>query len=279
VPSEFRRYENKYLKDDEIMENENEIKRMPALFVGHGSPMNAIEDNIYTRSWTEIASKLPKPKAILAVSAHWYTHGTRISDDEHPKMVYDMYGFPEKLYKVDYKSKGMPELAHATKNLIKRDVKIDNSWGYDHGTWSVLFKMYPEADIPVYQLSVDRNASAKDHFQIGQEISELREKGVLIFGSGNVVHNLSKVSWGMEGGHPWADEFDSYIKDKVVKRQYEDVINYKSAGKSSELAFFTPDHFYPLLYILGASKEEDQLSVFNDSRMGGALSMTSYLFK
>ena len=258
---------------------ENEIKKMPVLFIAHGTPMNAIEDNEYTRNWTKIASEIPKPKAILAVSAHWYTSGSRITDEAKPKMVYDMFGFPDELYKVQYNAKGSPELAHLTKNLIKRDVKIDNSWGYDHGTWSVLCKMYPKANIPVYQLSVDSSASAETQFQIGQEISSLREKGVLIVGSGNVVHNLSRISWGMEGGLPWAVDFDNYIKDKIIKRQYEDVINYKSAGKSSELAFYTPDHFYPLLYVLGASREEDKLSIFNDSCTLGSLSMTCYLFQ
>jgi len=254
-------------------------KKMPALFIGHGSPMNAVEDNKYTRNWMKIAGEFPKPKAILAISAHWYTNESRITDEAHPKMVYDMYGFTDELYKVLYKAEGAPELAHLTKDLIKRDVKIDNSWGYDHGTWSILCKMYTEADIPVYQLSVDSSASAQTHFQIGQEISALRENGVLILGSGNVVHNLSKIGWEMEGGHTWADDFDNYIKNKIISKEYQDVINYKTAGKSSELAFYTPDHYFPLLYVLGASKEDDELTIFNDSCTLGSLSMTSYLFK
>ena len=147
-----------------------------------------------------------------------------------------------------------------------------------HGVWSVLCKMYPEADIPVYELSVDRRAAALTHYQIGQEISALRERGVLIFGSGNVVHNLSRVNFDIDGGYPWAVDFDSYIRDKIVKRQYDDVIDYKSAGKSSESAFLTPEHFYPLLYVLGASNEEDKLTVFNNKCVGGSLSMTCYLF-
>lgn len=268
---------NKYLEGEEIMEDE--IKKMPVLFVAHGSPMNAIEDNEYTRNWAKIANEIPKPEAILVVSAHWYTKGSRITDEAHPKMVYDMYGFPDELYKVGYNAVGSPELAHFTKNLIKRDVKIDNSWGYDHGTWSVLRKMYPEADIPVYQLSVDSSANAETQFQIGQEISSLRERGVLIVGSGNIVHNISEISWEMGGGLPWAVDFDNYIKDKIIKRQYENVVNYKSSGKSSELAFHTPDHFYPLLYVLGASRKDDKLSIFNNSCTMGSLSMTSYLFQ
>lgn len=254
-------------------------KRVPTLFIGHGSPMNAIEDNDYTRNWEKIANQFPKPEAILAISAHWYTDGSRITDASHPKMVYDMYGFPKELYQVVYQAEGAPELANLTTKLLSNAVTIDNSWGYDHGTWSVLSKMYPEADIPVYQLSVDRNASAETHFRIGQELNSLREKGVLILGSGNVVHNLSKIDWGMAGGYPWAVDFDDYIKDKIVKRQYQEVIQYEKAGKSSELAFYTPDHFYPLLYVLGASREDDRLSIFNDSCMMGSMSMTCYLFE
>lgn len=254
------------------------MDKMPAMFIGHGSPMNAIDDNEYTRNWEKIAKQFPKPKAILAISAHWYTEGTRITDEESPKMVYDMYGFPDELYKIVYKAKGMPQLAHATKDLIKEDVKIDNSWGIDHGIWSVLCRMYPDADIPVYELSVDRTAKAETHFKIGQEISALREKGVLILGSGNVVHNLSMLDYEINGGYTWAAEFDNYIKDKILNKQFRDVIDYKTMGKASKLAFSTPEHFYPLLYVLGASNEDDKLSIINDQCIWGALSMTSYIF-
>ncbi|MGE5629181.1 MAG: 4,5-DOPA dioxygenase extradiol [Solirubrobacterales bacterium] len=253
-------------------------KKMPVLFVGHGSPMNAIENNVYSRTWIKIADEIPRPKAILAVSAHWFTNGTRINDEARPKMIYDMYGFPEELYKVQYNSNGAPELAHHTMDLVSREISIDNSWGYDHGAWAILKRMYPKADIPVYQLSVDMNADAKTHFQIGRELSSLRDEGVLILGSGNVVHNLSRINWNMEGGYPWAVEFDGYIKDKILKAQYEDVINYKSAGKSQEASFNTPEHFYPLLYVLGAVSPEDKVKIFNDSCILGSLSMTSYLF-
>jgi len=259
-------------------QEENEMVRMPVLFIGHGSPMNAVEDNQYTKAWQQIAAQIPRPESILCVSAHWYTHGSRITDDDYPRMIYDMYGFPDDLYQVQYQAPGAPELAQDTKSLIQRDVKIDNSWGYDHGTWSVLCKMYPSADIPVFQLSVDRSAGAQEHFQIGQELQSLRERGVLILGSGNVVHNLSRVSWSMEGGHPWADEFDGYIKESILAKDYQKVIHYETAGKAAELSFPTPDHFYPLLYVLGASVQEDKVTVFNNSCMGGALSMTCYLF-
>jgi 4,5-DOPA dioxygenase extradiol len=252
--------------------------KMPILFIGHGSPMNAIENNEFTKGWTQIADKIPRPDAILSISAHWYTPGSRIMDSSEPEMIYDMYGFPNELYRLEYRAKGAPGLAHLTKNLISRKVSTDNSWGYDHGTWSVLCRMYPDADIPVYQLSVDSSAPGDIHYQIGKEISSLREKGVLILGSGNVVHNLSKISWNTEGGFPWAVEFDAYIKEKIINGQYTDVVNYHQAGKSSELAFYSPDHFHPLLYILGAARDDDQLTIFNDACIMGSLSMTSYLF-
>jgi len=253
-------------------------KRMPALFVGHGSPMNAIEDNKYVQGWKEIAGSFDKPKAILVVSAHWVTQGTRINDSIKPKQIYDMGGFPEELYKLVYDVPGSPELAHETIKHIKREVMVDNSWGMDHGTWSVLCKMYPNADIPVFQLSIDHKASAETHFQIGRELSALRNMGVLILGSGNVVHNLSRINWDMEGGYPWAEEFDNYIKTNIINKRYDNVINYKLVGQSSSLAFFTTEHFYPLLYVLGASSEEDTLSIFNQSCLMGSMSMTCYLF-
>lgn len=255
------------------------MEKMPIIFVGHGSPMNAIEDNEYSRTWRRIGEELPKPKAILAISGHWFTEGTRILDDKHPKMTYDMYGFPKELYEIEYRSPGSPELAHETKQMISKDVLIDNSWGYDHGTWSILHVMYPKADIPVYQLSVDRKASAETHFKIGQEIAALREKGVLILASGNVVHNLAYVDFSMKGGYDWAIEFDQYIKEKIIQRDYAGVMDYKKAGKPAELAFSSPDHFYPLLYILGASKKEDEIKIYNESCTMGALSMTCYMFK
>lgn len=254
-------------------------KIMPALFVGHGSPMNAVENNLYSQTWKDIAYKLPRPKAILAISAHWFTIDTRINDMNNPKVIYDFYGFPEELYKVEYNAPGSPDIAHITRDIISKEVIIDNTWGIDHGTWSVLCRMYPDADIPVYQLSIDSSAPVETHYKLGCEIRSLREKGVMIMGSGNVVHNLSRIQWGMEGGYPWANQFDEYIKEKIVNRQHQDVIYYSSAGDSSKVAFQTPDHFYPLLYVLGASREEDELTIFNDSCTLGSLSMTSYLFQ
>lgn len=254
------------------------VSKIPLLFAGHGSPLNAIEDNEYTKCWQEIAAKIPRPKAILSISAHWYTDGSRINNALQPKVIYDMYGFPDELYRVRYDAPGSPEFAKVTQQLIQREVRVDNSWGIDHGTWAVLCKMYPKADIPVFQLSVDRNASAEDHYQIGQQLRPLRKQGVLIFASGNVVHNLPKVDWHKNDGYSWATEFDRYIRDKIKAGKYQDVINYQNAGKVAELAFHEPDHFYPLLYILGAAEQTDELTVYNDTCTLGALSMTSYLF-
>jgi 4,5-DOPA dioxygenase extradiol len=252
---------------------------MPVVFVGHGSPMNAIEDNAFTRGWEEMARKIPKPTTVLAVSAHWFTKGVRTSDTETPKTIYDMYGFPDELYRATYNCPGSPELARSLKGLISRDVQIDTTWGIDHGAWSVLRKMYPDADIPVVQLSIDKDASEEVHFQIGQELSALREKGVLILASGNVVHNLARINWRMEDGFPWAVEFDRYIVDKIINRQYQQVIQYQSAGQNAAMAFVTPEHYYPLLYALGASRTDDTISVFNQACTVGSISMTCYLFE
>ena len=254
------------------------MKKMPVVFIGHGSPMNAIEDNKYTRGWIELAARIPKPEAILAISAHWSVRGTRISDEPSPETIYDMYGFPQELYNLKYSPAGAPALAHVTKELVG-NAQIDNSWGIDHGTWSILSKMYPKADIPVLQMSVNKELKAQEHFEIGKKLKILREQGVLIFGSGNVVHNLARVNWNMTGGHEWADEFNNYIKDKIVKKGYKDVIDYYKAGVIAELSFTTSEHFDPLLYILGASEDTDKLTIFNDSCTLGALSMTSYLFE
>lgn len=253
-------------------------EKLPVLFIGHGSPMNAIENNEYTRGWEKIAESIPIPEAILSVSAHWYTDGTRVNSLAAPRMVYDMYGFPKELYEVVYGVKGSPELARKVQSLLSRDAVIDNSWGIDHGTWSVLVKMYPKANIPVFQLSIDRNLNAEEHFGMGRELSELRKEGVLILGSGNIVHNLSLIDWEMDGkGYPWAYEFDGYIKDCIVKKDFPGAAAYRKAGKSSKEAFYTPEHFYPLMYVLGAADGDDGVEIFNESCTLGSISMTCYM--
>jgi 4,5-DOPA dioxygenase extradiol len=203
-----------------------------------------------------------------------------VADSEQPKMIYDMYGFPEALYQVKYPVKGDPRLAHLVQSLLGETSEIDNTWGLDHGVWSILHKMYPKADIPVVELSVNSDANARAHFQLGQKLKPLRDKGIMIFASGNVVHNLSYVDFAMEkAGYPFAEEFDRYIKEKIMNRNFEDVINYQLAGDCSSLAVQTPEHFYPLLYAIGASDASDSLSIYNDACTLGALSMTSYLFQ
>lgn len=255
------------------------MSKMPMMFIGHGSPMNAIEDNSYTRSWREIAKKIPKPESIVSISAHWYTKGTKIMNEENPKTVYDMYGFPKELYEIPYNVPGNPKLAENVKNLITKQSVFDNSWGIDHGTWSVLVHMYSERDIPVFQISIDASAPPEVHYQTGKELKSLRDQGVLLFGTGNIVHNLRMIDWGMDDrGFDWAYKFDDYIRENIENRNHENVINYLSLGETAKLAVPTPDHFNPILYILGAYDKEDKISTYNNSCMMGSLSMTSYLF-
>ena len=257
----------------------NNMSKMPVLFVGHGSPMNAVEENRYTNTWKEIAAGMPRPACILCVSAHWYTRGTRIMAQDKPKTIHDMYGFPDELYQIFYPAPGSPATALAAKSLINRETALDDSWGIDHGAWSVLVHMYPGRDIPVFQLSVDALAPPETHYQIGRELAPLRKEGVLILGSGNVVHNLRMVDWHMEGqGFDWAHQFDDFIRQSILTGQHDSVVNYQAQGDTARLAVPTPDHFYPLLYPLGAAEEGETVRVFNSHCEMGSLSMTGYLW-
>lgn len=253
-------------------------ERMPALFVGHGSPINAIEDNRFSRGWEEVGRRLPRPRAILSVSAHWYTRGTLVTDVPRPRMVYDMYGFPQALYDVTYPAPGDPALAHEVVRLLGDRVGIDNSWGIDHGTWSVLRRMFPAADVPVVQLSVDGLAAPAEHLEIGRRLAALRDEGVMVFGSGNVVHNLAMVDWDSDDGTDWGKRFDGAVRSAVEDRDFDAVLDWRRLGDEAELAVPTPDHFLPLLYVLGASSDDDELVVFNASCTLGSMSMTSYLY-
>lgn len=256
------------------------MSRMPVLFVGHGSPMNAIEDNRYTRAWRGIAERIPKPETILSVSAHWYTDGTRIMGGEKPKTIYDMYGFPKELYQITYNAPGSPGIARLSGELISTRTVFDNSWGIDHGTWSALVHMYPDRDVPVFQISVDANASPEAHYKMGRELSALRERGVMIFCSGNVVHNLRLVDWHRANeGFDWAYEFDEYVYQNILAKDHDAVLGFRALGNAAKLAVPTPEHFYPLLYALGASGEEDKISVYNKSCELGSLTMTAYLWE
>ena len=251
---------------------------MPVVFVGHGTPMNAAEENTYSRGWQEISRAIPKPEAILAVSAHWYTEGTRLQTEENPKTIHDFYGFPQQLYEIEYPAPGAPGLAHRAMELFGHNSFEDNAWGIDHGTWSVLKWMYPDADIPVCQMSIDRRMTPAELYETGQKLKPLRDENVLILGSGNVVHNLRLVDFSAEGGFDWAEEFDAFIRGRIEERNFSEVIDYKKAGDCARFAFPTPEHFDPLLYVLGAVDGKDRVNVYNASCTLGSLSMTSYLF-
>jgi len=251
---------------------------MPVIFIGHGSPMNAIEENEYTKGWKEITNSIPKPAAILSISAHWVTNGTKVSTVENPKTIHDFYGFPKELYDVEYKAKGSTEIALKTIELLDGIAVADNSWGLDHGTWSVLNVMYPNADIPVYQMSIDMNAMPEELFEIGKKLKSLRDSNILIMGSGNIVHNLGIMNFSMENGFDLAIEFNDYITKKIEQRDFESILNYKNLGNAAKLAVPTTEHFVPLLYILGATSDSDKVKIFNRSYMAGSLAMTSFVF-
>lgn len=252
--------------------------RMPVLFVGHGSPMNTVEHNRFTGQWAEIAQAIPRPKAILCVSAHWYEAEQQVSVAPKPETIHDFYGFPPALFAVQYPAPGAPEMAREAAALLKGEgITLDANRGLDHGAWSVLHGMYPQADIPVCQLSVNAQNTPQQSYHIGTLLRPLRDAGVLILGSGNVVHNLSIIDWDMEGGYPWADTFDAYIRDAILSGDHEPVIEYARAGAPAKRAFVYRDHFDPLLYTLGASLPGDAVQVFCDERIMGAMSMTSYL--
>ncbi|MFZ5552560.1 MAG: 4,5-DOPA dioxygenase extradiol [Bacteroidota bacterium] len=254
-----------------------EEKLMPVLFVGHGNPMNAIRENEYNKKWKEIAAGITKPKAILCVSAHWETNGTRVTAMAKPPTIHDFGGFPEELFKTEYPAPGAPELAEETKKLVtKTSVISDHEWGLDHGTWSVLLPMFPKADIPVFQLSIDYTKDARWHYELGKELLALRKKGVLIIGSGNIVHNLGLIQWG-EKAYDWAVEFDNIIKTLVEKGDHDAVIHYEKLGKSAQLAVPSNEHYLPLLYSLSLKQVNEKISWFNERTSMGSLSMRSLI--
>jgi 4,5-DOPA dioxygenase extradiol len=256
---------------------------MPALFIGHGSPMNGIADNEFSRQWSILGKEIPKPSAVLVVSAHWLTRGTFITAMEHPKTIHDFGGFPKELFEVQYPAPGNPNLAKAISDLVvSTNIEFDHEWGLDHGTWTVVRHMYPEANIPVLQLSIDYYESPEFHYRLGKELRELRKKGVLVIGSGNMVHNLRMVAWDKlnepEFGFDWALEMNTLFKTKIGSNDHRDLIDYRNLGHAGKLAIPTPDHYFPLLYLLGIQGEKDEVSFFNDKAVGGSLTMTSVRF-
>jgi 4,5-DOPA dioxygenase extradiol len=240
--------------------------------------MNAIEENRFSNGWKALNSKLPKPKAILAVSAHWVTDGVRLCQAAKPRTIYDMYGFPPELYRVNYPAPGSPALAHRAMELLGSGESGDNSWGIDHGAWSVLRRIYPAAEVPVVEMSIDAGASSAQLFAMGKVLQPLREEGVLIFCSGNVVHNLNLLDWERTGGFAWADEFDLWVRNRIVSGKFEEILNWQDAGDCAKKAFFTMEHFAPLLVALGAADKGDAVEIVNEARTMGSLSMTCYLF-
>ncbi len=256
---------------------------MPVLFVGHGSPMNGIEDNEFSRRWTAMASEIPTPKAVLVVSAHWFTKGTHITAMDFPKTIHDFGGFPKELFEVQYPAPGNPALAIETASLIHTTtVDLSHDWGLDHGTWSIVRHMYPKANIPVLQLSIDYTKDAKYHYELAKEMYELRKKGVLIIGSGNLVHNLRMVAWDKldepEYGYDWAKQINQKFKDLISNNDHEKLIQYQNLGKEALLAIPTPEHYLPLIYTLALKEKNDSVSFFNDKAVGGSLTMTSVKF-
>ncbi|GAB3993467.1 4,5-DOPA dioxygenase extradiol [Spirosoma daeguense] len=253
---------------------------MPILFVGHGSPMNGIEDNEFSRRWTNMAKEIPTPTAVLVVSAHWFTRGTKITAMDFPETIHDFGGFPKALFDVQYPAPGNPTLAKETASLIKSaHVELAHDWGLDHGTWTVVRHMYPDAKIPVLQLSIDFTKGPQYHYDLAKELYTLRRKGVLIMGSGNMVHNLRMVAWDKMNepnfGYDWAHELNGRFKQLISDGDTKPLINYNLLGRDAALAIPTPEHYLPLLYILGLKGTNDSVSFFNDRAVAGSLTMTS----
>jgi 4,5-DOPA dioxygenase extradiol len=256
---------------------------MPVLFIGHGSPMNGIEDNEFSREWNTITASIPVPAAVLVISAHWLTKGTHITAMNHPKTIHDFGGFPQALFDVQYPAPGNPLLAQETKALIQTtNIGLNHDWGLDHGTWTVVRRMYPDATIPVLQLSIDYSQPAAYHYNLAKELAALRKKRVLIIGSGNMVHNLRMLAWDkveeIGYGYDWAIEMHDLFKQKIINGDHTALINYESLSKSAKLAIPTPDHYYPLLYTLSLQGKNEAPVFFNEKLMAGSLNMTSVRF-
>ncbi|GAA4321805.1 4,5-DOPA dioxygenase extradiol [Flaviaesturariibacter amylovorans] len=256
---------------------------MPVLFVGHGSPMNGIEDTAFSRKWSQLARSIPKPKAVLVISAHWLTRGTRITAMNAPRTIHDFGGFPKELFAVQYPAPGDPALAAETAALLSSTkAELDHDWGLDHGAWTIVRHMYPDADIPVLQLSIDATKGPQYHYDLAKELYALRRKGVLILGSGNMVHNLRMVAWDRinepEFGYDWAHEINDTFKNLISGGAHGRLIRYEELGRAAQLAIPTPEHYWPLLYTLGLQGAHDPVSFFNDKAVGGSLTMTSVQF-
>lgn len=262
------------------MQNDSTSKEievlMPVLFVGHGSPMNAIEESDFTRGWEAIAQTIPRPKAILSISAHWMRRGTFVTAMDRPPTIHDFYGFPDPLYEVNYPAPGSRKLADRLPEILSSsDVRHDGEWGLDHGTWSVLLHMYPDASIPVVQLSLDASRSPREHYELGKELAPLREEGILILASGDIVHNLQEIDWKRREGFDWAIAMNEKVKEWIIAGRQDDLIDYEKQGPNFRLAIPTPEHYWPLLYALALQKPQEPIRFFNDGIPFGSVSMTS----
>lgn len=249
---------------------------LPAIFFGHGNPMNALSENAYTAAWRQIGTQTARPKAILSISAHWFVPGTGVTISTAPKTIHDFGGFPRELYEVQYPAPGDPDLARQVQALLKPlPVKSANSWGLDHGTWSVLKHVYPEADVPVVQLSIDETQPAAFHFEIGRRLAPLRGEGVLIVGSGNLVHNLHTYAWGRHMPEPydWAVRFEKEAREMMLAGEYKPLIDYEKLGPEAQLSIPTPDHYLPLLYVLGSRQHREGITFPVEGVDGGSISM------
>lgn len=258
------------------MEN---TERMPVLFLGHGSPMNAIEENEFVSGFRKVSSEISRPSAILVISAHWETQGTFVTAMEHPRTIHDFGGFPKTLFDVQYPAPGSPELANETRSLVKKtEIGLDDKWGLDHGAWSVIKHLYPNADVPVIQMSLDYRQSARWHYDLARELAALRRKGVLIVGSGNMVHNLGMVEWRRLNetfGYDWALEASDRMKKSILSGDHDTLVNFRSQGRAFDLAIPTPEHYLPMLYTLALQEKGEEVSLFNDRALAGSLTMTS----
>jgi 4,5-DOPA dioxygenase extradiol len=251
------------------------MKTIPTIFFGHGSPMNAIEKNKYTEVWKKIGEEIPRPKAILAISAHWYVDGSFVTSNQNQKTIYDFYGFPPELYAVKYDVKGDVDLAEKICKLIP-EIKLNNSWGIDHGTWSVLKHVYPNADIPVLQLSINRNKNAQYHYDLAKKLNFLRDENILIIGSGNIVHNLGMINWQTKTPYDWAIKFNNQIREILLNNNHQALINYNTV-ENYKLSIPTPEHFLPTIYIAALQRQNEKISIFNDEIDLGSISMMGFM--
>lgn len=266
-----------YSKQKQEVISMSSQKRMPVIFTGHGSPMNAIGENKARKGWQDMGKKIGRPEVIIAVSAHWATRGLFVRQADDNPQINDMYGFPAELYQVHYAPAGSVKFSGRALELLNGMASVNNDWGIDHGIWSVLSNMYPDADIPVVMVSTDVTADAAAQFEAGKRLKALRDEGAVIIASGNVVHNLHMVNWDMENGYEWADAFDGKIRDAIVQENHAIPVDYKNVADWQK-AIPTVEHYYPLLAALGAADREDKVTIWNEYRELGSMSMTSYLF-